>query len=314
MEKLWERPVVLGTQLEVLGPKRQGKVRDIYDLGDKVLLVATDRISAFDVVLPDGIPGKGCVLTQLSKFWFEWLWQMEDIVPHHLITTAVTEFPEPCLDYEGILQGRSMLVHKASPLPVECIVRGYLSGSAWKEYRKSGKVCNQLLAEGLLESEQLCQPLFTPSTKASEGHDVNISFEQMETMIGEALAKEVREASLKIYQRAAAFAASRGILIADTKFEFGLDPETGQLMIIDEVLTPDSSRFWPKDTYAPGGPQPSFDKQYVRDYLDSIGWNHKPPALNLPEEVIRQTSLRYREALERLAPQHPALEGDPWNL
>jgi phosphoribosylaminoimidazole-succinocarboxamide synthase len=291
---------VLETHLENLGPKKQGKVRDIYDLGEQLLLVATDRISAFDVILPDGIPGKGYVLTQMSRFWFEWLYQMEDMVPHHLITTAVAEFPEPCQNHAGILEGRSMLVRKVSPLPVECIVRGCLSGSAWREYRESGQVCSQILAKGLLESAQLSEPIFTPSSKATEGHDINISFEQMETMVGKAVANDVREASLKIYQRAAAFAASRGILIADTKFEFGLDPETGQLTLIDEVLTPDSSRFWPKDTFATGRPQPSFDKQYVRDYLDSIGWHRRPPAPKLPEEVILQTSLKYREALERI--------------
>ncbi|MGH7272897.1 MAG: phosphoribosylaminoimidazolesuccinocarboxamide synthase, partial [Nitrospiria bacterium] len=298
MEKLWDRPVELGTQLEVLGTKRRGKVRDIYDLGDKLLLVATDRISAFDVILQDGIPGKGYVLTQMSRFWFEWLWQMEDIVPHHLVSTKVEKFPSECHSYRQILEGRTMLVQKATPLPVECIVRGYLSGSALKEYRQSGRVCDQPLPGGLRESGRLPEPIFTPSTKAVEGHDQNISFEEMKTMIGEALAEEIRAVSLRIYQRASAYGETKGIIIADTKLEFGLDPRAQQLMLIDEILTPDSSRFWPKDTYAPGGPQPSFDKQYVRDYLDSIGWNHKPPTPNLPEEVIRQTSLRYQEALE----------------
>lgn len=315
MKKSWDMPVVLETHLESLGPKRQGKVRDIYDLGDKLLLVATDRISAFDVILPDGIQGKGYVVTQMSKFWFEWLWPMEDIIPHHLITAEVNEFPDACLSYKEILWGRSMLVHKVNPLPVECIVRGYLSGSAWKEYRERGKVCNQPLPGGLSESEPLPEPIFTPSTKAAEGHDVNISYGEMERMIRKDLAEEVRAVSLKIYQRASAFADDRGIIIADTKLEFGLDPMTQQLMLIDEVLTPDSSRFWPKHTYVPGGPQPSFDKQYVRDYLDSINWNRQPPAPNLPKEVMRQTSLRYREALERLTPLHPEMEkGDPWNL
>ena len=315
MKKSGEVPVVLETHLESLGPRRQGKVRDIYDLGDKLLLVATDRISAFDVVLPEGIPGKGYVLTQLSRFWFDWLWQMEDIVPHHLISTDIQEFPEPCRLFSEILCGRSMLVQKVRALPVECIVRGYLSGTAWKEYRNSGKVCDLSLPSGLSESERLPELIFTPSSKAVEGHDQNISFDEMKKIIGKALAEEIRAVSLRIYQRASARAEAKGILIADTKFEFGLDPETGQLMIIDEVLTPDSSRFWPIDAYAPGGPQPSFDKQYVRDYLDSIGWNRQPPAPNLPEEVIRQASLRYREALERLAPLHPEMEeGDPWNL
>lgn len=306
MKKSGDAPVVLETNLEGLGPRRQGKVRDIYDLGDQLLLVATDRISAFDVVLPDGIPGKGCVLTQLSKFWFEWLWQMEDIVPHHLIGTEISVFPEPCNRFKNILSGRSMLVKKARPLPVECIVRGYLSGSGWKAYRETGAVCGEALPPGLRESDQLPEAIFTPSTKATEGHDINIPFERMVQMIGEGLANEVRAVSLKIYQRASDYADARSIIIADTKLEFGLDPETGHLMLIDEVLTPDSSRFWPKDTYAPGGPQPSFDKQYVRDYLDSIGWNRQPSAPNLPEHVIQQTSLRYREALERLVSPHPS--------
>jgi len=302
MKKLSDVPVVLETRLESLGSRQRGKVRDIYDLGDTLLLVATDRISAFDVILPDGIPGKGYVLTQMSRFWFERLWPKEDFIPHHLITAEVDEFPDPCLRYKEILGGRSMLVHKVKPLPVECIVRGYLSGSAWKEYRETGKVCGESLTTGLRESDRLQEPIFTPSTKATQGHDVNISFEQMKQMIGGSLANEVRETSLKLYQQASAHAESRGIIIADTKFEFGLDLRTQQLMVIDEVLTPDSSRFWPKNTYVPGGPQPSFDKQYVRDHLDSIGWNREPPAPNLAKEVIQQTSLRYREALECLVP------------
>jgi phosphoribosylaminoimidazole-succinocarboxamide synthase len=301
MKKLWKGPVVLETHLETLGHKRRGKVRDIYDLGESLLLVATDRISAFDVVLPDGIPGKGYVLTQLPKFWFDWLWRRKDLVPHHLISTDAEEFPESCRGFLEVLSGRSMLVKKAKPLPVECIVRGYLSGSAWKEYREGGKVSKQLLPAGLMESGRLPEPIFTPSTKASEGHDINISYDEMEQMIGRDLAAEIRSASLNIYQRASAFAETQGILIADTKFEFGLDLKTDQPMLIDEILTPDSSRFWPKDGYFPGRPQPSFDKQYVRDYLDSIGWSHQPPAPRLPEEVVRQTSLKYREALERLA-------------
>ena len=308
MKKSGDVQVMLETHLESLGPRQQGKVRDIYDLGDKLLLVATDRISAFDVILPDGIPGKGYVLTQMSRFWFERLWPIENFISHHLITAEVNEFPGPCLRYKEILWGRSMLVHKVKPLPVECIVRGYLSGSAWKEYRETGKVCGESLPTGLRESDRLQEPIFTPSTKATQGHDVNISFEQMKQMIGGSLANEVREISLKLYQQASAHAESRGIIIADTKFEFGLDSHTNKLIFIDEVLTPDSSRFWPKDTYAPGGPQPSFDKQYVRDYLDSIGWDRRPPAPNLPQEVIRQTSLKYREALERLVPLHPHLK------
>ena len=309
MKDMRKEPVVLETHLETLGPKRKGKVRDIYDLGNLLLLVATDRISAFDVVLPEGIPGKGYVLTQLSKFWFNWLRQMPDIVPHHLISTDIGEFPEPCYRFKEVLSGRSMLVKKTKPLPVECIVRGYLSGSAWKEYQESGKVCEQTLPRGLKESERLPEPIFTPSTKASEGHDVNISFREMENLIGETAAKEVRVVSLKIYERASALGEARGIIIADTKLEFGLDPGTRRLMLIDEILTPDSSRFWPRDGYVPGRPQPSFDKQFVRDYLNSTGWNHQPPAPHLPEGVVQQTSLKYWEALERLTQIRPSSGG-----
>jgi len=296
----WEGPVVVDTHLGPLGPRKQGKVRDIYDLGDSLLLVATDRLSAFDVVLPDGIPGKGFVLTQLSKFWFERLGTMGNSIAHHLLSTDIEKFPEPCHRYKEILAGRSMLVRKAKPLPIECIVRGYLSGSGWKEYRENGTICNLPLAAGLTESEKLPETIFTPSTKADKGHDENISFEQMIKMIGGNLAEKVREASLAIYKQASEFALTRGIIIADTKLEFGLDPKTGNLVLIDEVLTPDSSRFWPKDGYVPGGPQPSFDKQYVRDFLDSIRWDHRPPAPNLPKDVIRKTSEKYFEAMSRL--------------
>jgi len=291
---------VVQTDFQGLGPKRQGKVRDIYDLGDALLLIATDRISAFDVVLPDPIPGKGALLTQMSAFWFNWLWSMEDIVPHHLITTNVDEFPAACRPYRELLAGRSMLVQKVTPLPVECIVRGYLAGSGWKEYKTSRTVCGLPLPAGLTESAKLPEPIFTPSTKAVSGHDENITFQEAAGRVGEAVAKEVREASLKIYQRAAAYAEGRGILIADTKFEFGIAPGTEQLVLIDEVLTPDSSRFWPKDGYRPGRSQPSFDKQFVRDALDAIGWNHQPPAPHLPPEVITQTADKYAEALRRL--------------
>ncbi|MGH7273366.1 MAG: phosphoribosylaminoimidazolesuccinocarboxamide synthase [Nitrospiria bacterium] len=309
MKDTCKKPVVLETHLEALGPKRKGKVRDIYDLGDSLLLVATDRISAFDVVLPEGIPGKGHILTQMSKFWFDWLRPMPDIVPHHLISTDIGEFPEPCHRFKEVLSGRSMLVKKAKPLPVECIIRGYLSGSAWKEYQESGKVCAQALPGGLKESERLPEPIFTPSTKATEGHDVNISIREMENLIGETAAKAVGAVSLKIYERASALAEARGIIIADTKLEFGLDPGSKRLMLIDEILTPDSSRFWPQDGYAPGRPQPSFDKQFVRDYLNSIGWNHQPPAPHLPEGVVQQTSLKYWEALERLTRIRPSSGG-----
>ena len=300
MGSVTDRPVVLDTHLERLGAKRRGKVRDIYDLGDYLLLVATDRISAFDVVLPDGVPGKGYVLTQLSKFWFEWLWAMEDVLPHHLISTEVDKFPPACHAHRDVLEGRSMLVGKFEPLPVECIVRGYLAGSGWKEYRERGTVCGQPLPMGLKEADRLPAPIFTPSTKATSGHDENVSFEQMASLIGEELARIVRQCSLTIYQRAAAHAEALGIIIADTKMEFGLEPQTRQPYLIDEILTPDSSRFWPKDQYKPGSSPPSFDKQYVRDYLDSIAWDHNPPAPSLPPDVIRKTSEKYAEALRRL--------------
>jgi len=300
MAERWQGPTVVQTDFKELGPKRQGKVRDIYDLGDALLLIATDRISAFDVVLPDPIPGKGVLLTQMSTFWFNWLWGMEDIVPHHLITTNVDEFPASCRPHRELLAGRSMLVQKVTPLPVECIVRGYLAGSGWKEYKTAGTVCGLSLPSGLVESAKLPEPIFTPSTKAVSGHDENITFQEAARRVGETIAKEIREASLKIYQRASIYAESRGILIADTKFEFGIAPDTEQLVLIDEVLTPDSSRFWPKDGYRPGRSQPSFDKQFVRDALDAIGWNHQPPAPHLPPEVITQTAAKYAEALRRL--------------
>jgi phosphoribosylaminoimidazole-succinocarboxamide synthase len=297
----FDQPIVLETHLEGLTLKSRGKVRDIYDLGETLLIVATDRISAFDVVLPDGIPGKGAVLTQLSAFWFRWLFEFEDLPPNHLLATDVASFPEVCRRHRTILEGRSMLVQKAVPLPVECIVRGYLSGSGWADYQRSGAVCGQALPSGLVESQQLPEPLFTPSTKADQGeHDVNIPFPVMEGKIGSDLAKMVREVSLKIYQRAAAYAETKGIIIADTKLEFGLDPTTGHPILIDEVLTPDSSRFWPRAGYVPGRPQPSYDKQFVRDYLTSIKWDKRPPAPHLPVDVIRQTSERYRDAYRLL--------------
>ena len=299
MSEVWTKPAVFETNFASLGPKQQGKVRDMYDLGDCLLLIASDRISAFDVVLPEGIPGKGYVLTQLSKFWFEQLWQEDGLVPHHLLTMEPNKFPKSCQAYADLLAGRSMIVEKAEPLPVECIVRGYLSGSAWKEYKKQGTVCEQPLPSGLRESDKLPDPLFTPSTKATEGHDENISYENMKGIIGKLLAEQVKHVSLTLYQRAAALAGERGIIIADTKFEFGLHRKTKQLLVIDEILTPDSSRFWPKDQYEAGKSQPSFDKQYVRDYLDSMGWDHNPPPPHLPKEIVKQTSAKYREALER---------------
>lgn len=299
MGEVWTKPAIFETNFASLGPKQQGKVRDMYDLGDCLLLVASDRISAFDVVLPEGIPGKGYVLTQLSKFWFEKLWEEGGLVPHHLITMDPNKFPKTCQAYADILAGRSMIVEKAEPLPVECIVRGYLSGSAWKEYKKQGTVCEQSLPTGLRESDKFPDPLFTPSTKATEGHDENISYEKMKVIIGEPLAEQVKNVSLTLYRRAAELAEERGIIIADTKFEFGLHRKTKQLLVIDEILTPDSSRFWPKKQYEAGKSQPSYDKQYVRDYLDSVGWDHNPPPPHLPEDIVKQTSAKYREALER---------------
>jgi len=275
---------------------RHGKVRDIYDLGDALLMVATDRISAFDVVIPSPIPGKGRILTQMSRFWFE---MMEGLIPNHLITADVERFPEACHPYIDIIRNRSMLVRKAEPLSVECIVRGYLSGSGWKSYLESGRLCGMRLPEGLQESDRFPEPMFTPSTKADIGaHDENISFEQVEEMLGSDLAVRLRNISMAIYERAVEFAEPRGIIIADTKFEFGLID--GELALIDEILTPDSSRFWPKDTYRPGGPQKSFDKQYVRDYLLSLDWNQRSPAPELPPEVVGNTRKKYEEALRRL--------------
>jgi phosphoribosylaminoimidazole-succinocarboxamide synthase len=275
---------------------KRGKVRDLYDLGDALLMVATDRISAFDVVMRDPIPGKGAVLTQISLFWFD---VMQSLVPHHVITSDVDQFPPACRPYADTLRGRSLLVRKTRPLPVECVVRGFLSGSGWKDYQRSGTVCGIRLPQGLKESERLPAPIFTPSTKADLGaHDVNISFEQMVAQIGPARAEKARELSLAVYRKGVALADRKGIIIADTKFEFGmLDDE---MILIDEVLTPDSSRFWPKDSYAPGGAQQSFDKQYLRDYLGTLDWPKEPPAPQLPPEVIENTRARYLEALKRL--------------
>lgn len=296
------KDILLESQLTGLGTPKRGKVRDIYDLGDAFLFVASDRISAFDVVLPEGIPGKGYVLTQLSLHWFDLFAKMGDSVPNHVITAEFDRFPEKCRPYRDVLDGRSMLVRKAEPLPVECIVRGYLSGSGWKEYQKTGTVCGEKLPAGLVESARLPEPIFTPSTKAPMGtHDINISFEEMKSTVGASLAEEVRAASLNIYKKAATHAEKRGIIIADTKMEFGLDPKTKRPLLIDELLTPDSSRFWPMDTYAPGKGQPSFDKQYVRDYLLSVNWSGTPPPPHLPASVVEQTSRKYFEALERLA-------------
>jgi len=287
--------VVLKTEFPGMSVWHRGKVRDIYDLGDRLLMVATDRISAYDVVLPNGIPGKGRVLTQLSVWWLK---QLEGLVPHHLISTKVEDLPPACHPFKDQLEGR--ITKKLKPLPVECIVRGYLSGSGWSEYQKSGTVCGEKLPSGLVESSRLPLPIFTPSTKVERGHDENISFARMGAMLGDsALAERVREVSLAIYQKACELAEPKGFIIADTKFEFGTD-SAGRLVLIDEVLTPDSSRFWPKDQYQPGRPQPSFDKQLVRDYLTSISWNQQPPAPVLPEEIVKKTSEKYEEAYRRL--------------
>ena len=288
--------VILQTNLPGLKLLGRGKVRDIYDLGEHLLLVATDRISAFDVVMPQGIPHKGRVLTQISLYWFQ---RMADVIAHHLVAAEVNDFPAVCRSYREQLEGRSMLVRKTTPLPIECVTRGYLAGSGWVEYQQSGTVCGVRLPPGLQESSMLPQPVFTPATKAEAGHhDENIAFEQVVQTIGRERAMQVRAISLAIYQRASVMAEERGLIIADTKMEFGIFQ--GALILIDELLTPDSSRFWPKAGYQPGGSQPSFDKQYLRDYLLSIKWNKQPPAPDLPEEVIRTTSTKYLEALERL--------------
>ena len=274
----------------------RGKVRDIYDLDDRLLIVATDRISAFDVVMPNPIPGKGRVLTQMSAFWFG---TMADIIGNHLISTDPADYPEACRPYREVLAGRSMLVKKARPLPVECIVRGYLSGSGWKDYRRNGTVSGIRLPAGLKESSRLPEPIFTPSTKAPEGeHDLAITKEETERLIGGELTTRVIAASIAIYNRAAALAVDRGIIIADTKMEFGI--YDGELIIIDELLTPDSSRFWPRDGYAEGRGQSSFDKQFLRDYLLSIPWDQRPPAPELPGDIISKTAEKYEEALKRL--------------
>jgi len=288
--------VVSRTEFKNLPLKGRGKVRDIYDLGDRLLIVATDRISAFDVVMPNPIPDKGKVLTQLSKFWFD---MTKEIVPNHIISTDVKDFPEECRPYQEVLRDRSMLVVKTQPLPIECVVRGYLSGSGWEEYRKTCEVCGIPLPKGLLESSKLEEPIFTPATKEEIGlHDENITFERVETIVGKELAQRLKFLSLVIYKKAHDFAESRGILIADTKMEFGI--KDGRLLLIDELFTPDSSRFWPKDDYRPGGSQKSFDKQFLRDYLLSIRWDKNPPAPHLPEEIIQKTREKYLEAYERL--------------
>jgi phosphoribosylaminoimidazole-succinocarboxamide synthase len=288
---------VLQTDFPGLNLIARGKVRDIYDLGDTLLLVTSDRISAFDVIMNEPIPDKGFVLTQISAFWFR---QMEDIVKNHIISTDVADYPAACRPYADVLAGRSMLVKKAKPLPAECIVRGYVSGSGWKAYKTGGSICDIKLPAGLLESDQLPEPIFTPSTKAELGtHDENISFEKMAAICGRELAEQARDYTIRIYTRARDLAAQKGIIIADTKFEFGV--YEGELIIIDECLTPDSSRFWPKDLYKPGGQQPSFDKQFLRDYLETLDWGKTAPAPPLPAEIVEKTAEKYREALFRIA-------------
>lgn len=288
---------VIHTRLNGLAPHRQGKVRDIYELDDRLLMIATDRISAFDYVLASGIPDKGKVLTQLSAFWFE---QTRDIVPNHVISTDVAQYPVEFRADAAMLAGRSMLVRKTSPVPIECVARGYLSGSGWKDYVATGAVCGVALPARMRESDRLPQPIFTPATKATSGHDVNISEAEAGRLVGETLIATLRRLTLELFAFGTAHAESHGIILADTKFEFGLT-EDESVMLIDEVMTPDSSRYWPKDQYRPGGPQPSFDKQYVRDYLEQIKWNKQPPVPSLPDDVVRRTQEKYLEAFRRLA-------------
>jgi len=293
---------ILQTTLADRRPDRQGKVRDIYDFGDRLVIVASDRISAFDYVLGSGIPDKGKVLTQISAFWFN---RTQSIVSNHLLSVDPASYPLPAQASADLLRGRSMLVTKTEPLPIECVARGYLAGSAWKDYRATGEVCGVRLPAGLQESDRLPQPIFTPATKAPSGHDINISESDAANLIGRRLLDRVRDLTLRVYAEGAAHAESRGIIVADTKFEFGLLPDDGRpveerVILIDEVLTPDSSRFWPQDGYKPGGAQPSFDKQFVRDYLERIRWDKQPPVPSLPDEVVTKTREKYVEAFRRL--------------
>jgi len=291
-------PPLLDTSLPGVALWKRGKVRDVYDLGDRLLVVATDRLSAFDVVLPTGVPGKGILLTQMSLFWFRLL---AGVVPHHVVTADVAEYPEGLARFRDQLEGRSMIVVKTEVLPVECVVRGYLAGSGWKDYKATGSVCGIALGVGLRESDPIEPPIFTPATKAETGHDENISYETMVGTVGTERAAQVRRTSLEIYSRARAHAEARGIILADTKFEFGA--REGQLVWIDEALTPDSSRFWPRDGFAPGRSQPSFDKQFVRDYLETLPWDKQPPGPELPPDVVARTLEKYVEAFERLRGQ-----------
>ncbi|HVC20658.1 MAG TPA: phosphoribosylaminoimidazolesuccinocarboxamide synthase [Vicinamibacterales bacterium] len=294
-------PAVLQTSLNSLRPTRQGKVRDLYEFGDQLLIVATDRISAFDYVLGSGIPDKGKVLTQISAFWFD---RTRALVPNHVLSTDPATYPPPARGCADLLRGRSMLVRRTEPLPIECVARGYLSGSGWKDYVRTGAVCGIRLPAGLRESDRLPEPIFTPATKADSGHDLNITEEEAAGLVGRDILARVRALTLELYREGAAHADACGILVADTKFEFGLaegdGPPASRLILIDEMLTPDSSRFWPRDQYEPGHAQPSFDKQYVRDYLESIRWNKQPPVPSLPDEVVARTRDKYLEAFRRL--------------
>ena len=297
--------VVMETNLSDVKFLRRGKVRDVYEIDDYLLIIATDRVSAFDVVLPNGIPDKGRILTQISIYWFS---RMKDIIENHIVATDVKDYPEVLHKYKNILEGRSMLVKKAKPMPVECIVRGYLSGSGWKEYQKSGTVCGIKLPDGLVESARLDEPIFTPSTKAEEGHDINISFDETRKIVGDDTANKLRDTSLRVYKKARAMAEKKGIIIADTKMEFGIYQDAGckmqdassrkgKLILIDEILTPDSSRFWSMKDYKHGKSQDSFDKQIVRDYLLTLDWNQTYPGPKLPDEIVEKTAAKYREIL-----------------
>jgi phosphoribosylaminoimidazole-succinocarboxamide synthase len=288
--------VILQTQLSGLASPRRGKVRDIYDLGDKLLIVSTDRISAFDWVLPNGIPHKGKVLTQLSLFWFQ---QLSHIIKNHVAGSSMEEFPQVLRAHESLLEGRSMLVRKAKVVPIECVVRGYLAGSGWKEYQKARSICGIRLPDMLQQSSRLPEPIFTPATKEESGHDRNISDAEMANLVGNEVTHKLRDTSLRIYSEAAAYAIARGIIIADTKFEFGID-DNGAIIWIDEALTPDSSRFWPKDQYQPGRDQPSFDKQVVRNYLETAGWDKQSPPPTLPDEIVKLTTEKYLEVSKLL--------------
>jgi phosphoribosylaminoimidazole-succinocarboxamide synthase len=303
-------PVITTTDLPGIERVASGKVRDVYSVGENLLIIATDRISAFDCILPQGIPGKGRVLTQMSLFWFEFLrgQQLSGMPPNHLIAADVDDYPAELLPYRDQLEGRSMLVKRCRMEPIECVARGYVSGSGWKDYKKTGAICGIPLPAGMLESEKLPEPIFTPATKAESGHDENITFEEAERIVGRQTATRLRDLTLRIYTKAADYAWSHGIILADTKFEFGWSASrerasagsAEELLLADEVLTPDSSRFWLRDEYSPGGPQKSFDKQFVRDYLETLDWNKQPPAPSLPQEVIDKTAEKYREAYTRL--------------